>query len=280
MTRIGIIAGNGQFPLLFVKAAREKGYGVYVAAIVDEADPSLADVADQLIWMHLGQVKKLLGFFRRHDVTDTVLVGGIRKTRIFSDIKPDLKAVMFLASLRHTHDDGLLGACARFLEKEGITVRSSTFLMPGILAGEGCWTRLKPSKANWADIRVGFKLAKEIGRLDIGQCLVIGGGSVLAVEAIDGTDATILRGGALARGDAVVIKTSKPNQDMRFDVPAVGLKTLEIMQKAGIRVLVVEAGRSVVFDRDAMVTMADRQGMIIVALSEDDASDAQRGQKN
>ncbi|GAB6097879.1 UDP-2,3-diacylglucosamine diphosphatase LpxI [Desulfatiferula olefinivorans] len=276
MTRIGIIAGNGQFPLLFAQAAREKGYGVFVAAIAGEADPALEQAADQLIWMHLGQVKKLLGFFRRHGITDTVLVGGIRKTRIFSDIKPDLKAVMLLASLRHTHDDGLLGACARFLEKEGVTVRSSTFLLPGILAEEGCWTRLNPTRANWADIRVGFRLAKEIGRLDIGQCLVIGGGSVLAVEAVDGTDATILRGGTLARGDAVVVKVSKPNQDMRFDVPAVGLKTLETMQAAGIRVLVVEAGRSVVFDRDAMVALADHTGMIIVALSEDEAPDAQK----
>jgi UDP-2,3-diacylglucosamine hydrolase len=268
MTRIGVIAGNGQFPLLFSRAAKENGYEVCVAAIRHEADPALADVADHMIWLHLGQVKKLLRFFRDHDVKDTVLVGGVRKTRIFSDIKPDLKAIALLASLRHTHDDGLLGACADFLEKEGVTVQSSTFLLPGILAEEGCWTRLKPSKAQRADIRVGFNLAKEIGRLDIGQCLVMGGGSVLAVEAVDGTDATIRRGASLAKDDAVVIKVSKPHQDMRFDVPAVGLRTLKTMQEAGASVLVIEAGKSVVFDRDEMIAYANRTNMIILAVDE------------
>lgn len=268
MTRIGIIAGNGQFPLLFCRAAREKGYDVFVAAVRNEADESIESLAQGVLWFHLGQVKKLLSFFRQHEVKDTVLVGGIKKTRIFSDIKPDLKALMLLASLKHTHDDGLLGACADFLEKEGITVRSSTFLLPGILAEEGCWTRLKPGKGHWADIRVGFTLAKEIGRLDIGQCLVMGGGSVLAVEAIDGTDATIRRGGSLAKGDAVVIKVSKPNQDMRFDVPAVGLTTLETMMEAGVRVLVIEAGKSVVFNKKEMIDFADQQGMIVLALDD------------
>lgn len=270
MTRIGIIAGNGQFPFLFCKAAKEKGYDVFVAAIRNEADESIETLADGVLWFHLGQVKKLLAFFRDHGVTDTVLVGGIKKTRIFSDIKPDLKAIMLLASLKHTHDDGLLGSCAAFLEKEGITVRSSTFLLPGILAEEGCWTSLKPNKGQWADIRIGFKLAKEIGRLDIGQCLVMGGGSVLAVEAIDGTDATIRRGGSLGKGDAVVIKVSKPNQDMRFDVPAVGLKTLETMHEAGATVLVVEAGKSVVFDKQNMVDYANQHGMIVLAVSDVD----------
>lgn len=268
MNRIGIIAGNGQFPLLFCRAAREKGYEVFVAAIRNEADETIEQLAHGTLWFHLGQVKKLLAFFKEHQVKDTVLVGGIKKTRIFSDIKPDLKAIMLLASLKHTHDDGLIGACADFLEKEGITVRSSTFLLPGILAVEGCWTRLKPNKGHMNDIRIGFRLAKEIGRLDIGQCLVVGGGSVLAVEAIDGTDATIRRGGSLAKGDAVVIKVSKPNQDMRFDVPAVGVKTLETMQEAGVRLLVVEAGRSVVFDKEEMVDYANRNDMVILAVDE------------
>lgn len=270
MTRIGIIAGNGQFPLLFCKAAKDKGYSVFVAAILNEADELIESLADGVLWFHLGQVKKLLTFFREHDVKDTVLVGGIKKTRIFSDIKPDLKAVMLLASLKHTHDDGLLGACASFLEKEGITVRSSTFLLPGILSEKGCWTKKNPNKGHMADIRLGFRLAKEIGRLDIGQCLVVGGGSVLAVEAVDGTDATIRRGGSLSKGDAVVVKVSKPNQDMRFDVPAVGLTTLETMLEVGVKVLVVEAGKSVVFDKKNMVDFADDHGMIILALDDAD----------
>lgn len=265
---IGIIAGNGQFPLLFLKAAKAKGYKVFVVALCQEADPSIEHHADGILWLHLGQVKKLLRFFRDHGVTDTVMVGGVKKTRIFSDIKPDLKAVMLLASLKHTHDDGLLGACAAFLEKEGIRVQSSTFLLPGILAGAGCWTRKKPGKAHLADIQAGFRLAKEIGRLDIGQCIVMGGGSVLAVEAIDGTDATIRRGAMLGKGDAVVIKVSKPNQDMRFDVPAVGLKTLETMHETGASVLVIEADKAVVFDKKEMIAYADQHNMVIVALDE------------
>ncbi|MBU1171050.1 MAG: UDP-2,3-diacylglucosamine diphosphatase LpxI [Proteobacteria bacterium] len=266
--KIGIIAGNGQFPLLFSKAARAKGYDVHVAAIRQEADEILEHIAHSIKWLHLGQVKKLLSFFREHGVRDVVMVGGIRKTRIFSDIKPDMKAVMLLASMKHTHDDGVLGIFADFLEKEGLRVCSSTFLLPELLAEAGVWTRMKPGKAHMTDIRAGFSLAKEIGRLDIGQCIVMGGGSVLAVEAIDGTDATIRRGAMLGKGDAVVIKVSKPNQDMRFDVPAVGLKTLETMHDSGATVLVIEAGKAIVFDKEEMVAYADQHNIAILALGE------------
>lgn len=195
-----------------------------------------------------------------------VMIGGIKKTRIFSDIKPDIKAVIFLARLKHTHDDGLLGALAKFFEKEGITVQSSTFLIPGILAESGCWTKKKPDRDQLKDIDTGWTLAKEIGRLDVGQCLVIGGGSVLAVEAIDGTDATIKRGGSLGNGKAVVVKVSKPNQDMRFDVPAVGLDTIKNMYESGVTTLVIEAGKAVVFNKEEMVTYADKKGISIVAM--------------
>jgi DUF1009 family protein len=263
---VGLIAGNGQFPLLFARAARERGHDVYAAAIRNEADPAIETIARETAWLHLGQVGKLLSFFKKNQVRETVMVGGIRKTRIFSDIKPDIKAVMLLATMRHTHDDGVLRKFADYLEKEGVMVKSSTELVPEILAVKGCWTKCTPSKAQLADIQAGFDLAKEIGRLDIGQCIVMGGGSVLAVEAIDGTDATIKRGGALGKGDAVVIKVSKPTQDMRFDVPAVGIGTLETMREAGVSVLVIEAGRTVVFDRKEMVAFADRHGMVIMAV--------------
>jgi len=265
---IGLIAGNGQFPILFAKAASAEGHKVFTAAIRNEADESIESITCETQWIHLGQIGKLLSFFKKNHVRETVMVGGIKKTRIFSDIKPDIKAVMLLATMRHTHDDGVLRIFADFLEKEGIMVRSSTDLVPDILAQEGCWTRTKPSKAQLADIRVGFGLAKEIGRLDIGQCIVMGGGSVLAVEAIDGTDATIRRGGVLGKGDAVVIKVSKPNQDMRFDVPAVGLKTLETMLEVGATVLVIEAGKTVVFNKKEMVDFADSHKMVITAMNE------------
>ena len=264
--KVGIIAGNGQFPLLFSRAARKRGYRVFVAAIEGEADPELSSCCDELVWLHIGQVKKLLKFFRFHGVEDAVLVGGVKKTHIFRDIKPDTKALAFLARMRHTHDDTLLSAFATLLEKEGIVVRPSTFLVPEILAEAGVWTRKGLSFSQKRDLETGWRIAKEVGRLDVGQCLVMEKGSVLAVEAIDGTDATIRRGGSLGDGSALLIKVSKPTQDMRFDVPAVGLQTLQTMQASGVTALVMEAGCAVVFDRAEMVSFADAHKMTIVAV--------------
>jgi len=217
--KIGLIAGSGQFPILFSEAARKKGYVVYAVAYIKEADPKLEEYVEAIRWVYVGQVKKLLQFFKRNGIHETVFLGGITKTRLFSNLRSDTKAIAFLAGLKHTHDDGILRGFADLLEKDGIKVQPSIFLLPEILAEEGCWTKRKPSKSEKADIEMGWGLAKEIGRLDIGQCIVIGGGSVLAVEAIDGTDATIRRGGPLGKDTAVVIKVCKPNQDLRFDIP-------------------------------------------------------------
>ncbi len=266
-TPIGLIAGNGQFPLIFAKAAREKGYAVYAAAYLKEADPALADHVDGIEWLHLGQVGRLIKFLKKHDARQAVMMGGIRKTRMFTDIRPDIKAIAIIAGMRHTHDDGVLRAFAGALEKEGIRVRSATFLLPDLLAPEGCWTRRKPSRSEQGDIDLGWRLAKEIGRLDIGQCVVVSGGTALAVEAIDGTDATIRRGGGLGDGGAVVVKICKPNQDERFDVPAIGTETIRTMAESGAGVLAVEAGRAVVFDRLEMIGLADRHRISIVALN-------------
>ena len=197
------------------------------------------------------------------------MMGAVKKIRMFSNFRPDLKAVSALAKIEHTHDDGVLSAFARMLEKEGIKVRAATFLLPSLLAQEGCWTKKKPSKSEWNDIHLGWHLAKEVGRLDIGQCVVVGGGSVLAVEAIDGTDATIKRGGELGKDTAVVIKVCKPNQDQRFDIPAIGAQTIKIMHDYGVNVLAIEAGKAVVFDRDEMIHHANEFGISIVALKSD-----------
>ncbi|HSO19762.1 MAG TPA: UDP-2,3-diacylglucosamine diphosphatase LpxI, partial [Desulfosarcina sp.] len=193
--KIGLIAGSGQFPMLFCRAAADRGFHIYTAAYVNEADPELASLATKLQWMHLGQVKRLIKFFKQNDVSHAVMLGAIRKTRIFSDVKPDMKAIAIIAGMRHTHDDAVMRAFADSLEKEGITIEPSTFLLPELLADKGVWTRRKPSRAEKKDSAMGFAIAREIGRLDIGQSVVVGGGSVLAVEAIDGTDATIERGG-------------------------------------------------------------------------------------
>ncbi len=264
--RIGIIAGSGNFPLIFSKAAKTAGFDVYAAAYVNEADPVLKEHVKAIEWLHLGQVRRLIKFFKKNGITEAVMIGAIKKTRMFTDVKPDTKAIAIIAGLAVTHDDGIMRAFADALEKEGIMIRESTFLLPDLLAEKGCMTKRKPGRSEKADIDLGLNLAREIGRLDIGQCVVVGGGSVLAVEAIDGTDATIARGGKLGRGEAVVVKVCKPNQDFRFDIPAIGVETIRTMKEAEVRVLAVEAGKAVVFDREQMVSLADKFNISIVAL--------------
>ncbi|RPJ11131.1 MAG: LpxI family protein [Desulfobacteraceae bacterium] len=265
--KIGLIAGSGQFPIIFSKKAVLEGLSVYAAAFVNEAEQTLKEHVEVIEWMHLGQIKRVISFFKKNGITEAVMLGAIKKTRMFSDVRPDIKAISLLARMKSTHDDGILSAFAGLLEKEGIIIKSSTFLLPGLLADEGCWTKRKPTKAEKADIDLGWHIAKEIGRLDIGQCVIVCGGSVLAVEAIDGTDATIRRGGKLGNGDAVMVKVCKPNQDTRFDMPAVGSQTIKTMHESGINLLAVEAQKAVVFDKEEMVMLADRFGVSIVAIS-------------
>jgi len=266
--KIGLIAGSGQFPIIFCKRAKANGFRVHVAAIINETDLKIEEIADNMEWLHLGQIKRLIKYFKKNHITETVMMGAIQKTSLFKDLKPDMKAISLIAGMRHTHDDGILRAFADILEKNGIVVRPSTFLLPDLIAKKGCWTKRKPSRAEKIDIKIGWHVAKEIGRLDIGQCVVVGGGSILAVEAIDGTDATILRGGKLGRGDAVVVKVCKPIQDERFDVPAVGVQTITSMQESGSNLLVVEADKTVVFDKEEMIALADQMGIGIVAIDQ------------
>jgi UDP-2,3-diacylglucosamine hydrolase len=268
--RIGLIAGSGQFPVIFARAAVEKGWRIHAAAYKNETDPILGQYVSSLEWFYVGQIKKIINYFRSHRVTQAVMMGAISKPKMFTHIRPDAKAIAMIAGMRHTNDDALLRRFADILQEEGIYIKSSTFLLPEMLAPAGVWTRRQPSKKERKDIELGWSVAKEIGRLDIGQCIVIRDGSVLAVEAIEGTDATISRGGKLGRGRAVVVKVCKPNQDMRFDVPAVGIQTVETMHAAGVQTLSVEAGKAVVFDRPDMIKLADKYKMSIVAIKEED----------
>ncbi len=264
--KIGIIAGSGQFPIIFSKAAKAKGYSVYAAAYIKEADPALKELVDGIEWLHLGQIKRLIKFFKKNSVREAVIIGAIRKTRMFTDVRPDTKAISIIARMKHTHDDGILSAFAAAIENEGIKICPSTFLLPELIAEAGVWTRRKPSRTEKKDIEIGWNIAKEIGRFDIGQCVVVAGGSVLAVEAVDGTDATIKRGAGLGKGDAVVVKVCKPEQDTRFDVPAIGVQTIETMHAAGAKTLVVEAGKAIVFDKQKMIELADQYRMSIIAM--------------
>lgn len=262
--KIGLIAGNGQFPILFSRIAVQKGFQIFTAAYVNEADEVLSQLSQKIQWLHLGQVKRLIRFFKQNRVDRAVMLGGVRKTKLFTDVKPDMKAIAIIAGMRDTHDDAVMRAFADSLEKEGIKIEPSTFLLPELLATRGIWSRRKPSRTEKKDIALGFTIAREIGRLDIGQSVVAGGGSILAVEAIDGTDATIERGGRLGDGETVLVKICKPNQDFRFDVPAVGVKTIETMHRHGVRTLAIEADKTLVFDREEMVCKADEYNISIV----------------
>ncbi len=268
--RIGLIAGGGDFPKLFLKKAMGKGYKVFVAAYINEADKNLKNYTDSIEWLRLGQINRLLKFFKKNNVDQAVMLGTIKKTRIFSDIRPDFKALSFFANIKQTHDDSILVSFANLLEKEGIKIKPSTFLLPELINKKGCWTKRKPSKTETQDIIAGWPIAKAIGKFDIGQCILVSNGSILAVEAIDGTDATILRGGALADKEAVVVKISKPDQDLRFDLPCSGCDTIETMHKAGASVLVVEAEKSISFDRGNMVILANKYNIAIQAMDDND----------
>ncbi len=270
--RIGLIAGGGPFPELFLKKAIEKGYKVFVVAYINEADQILKEIADSITWMHLGQISRLIKFFKKNMVKDAVMLGTIKKTRIFSDIKPDFKALAFFAKLKQTHDDSILTSFANLIEKHGIIVKPSTFLLPELINKKGCWTKRKPSKTETQDIIAGWPIAKQIGKFDVGQCIVVSNGAILAVEAIDGTDATILRGGNLADKETVVVKISKPNQDLRFDLPCTGCETIRIMHQAGASTLVLEAEKSISFDRESMILLADKHGICIQVMEDKDFS--------
>jgi len=263
---IGIIAGGGQFPLLFIDAAKKAGRRVVVVAHKGETDESVVQSADSVCWVKLGQLGKLISFFKEAGVGETVFLGTITKTRIFRDILPDLKGISLWNKIDRKQDDGILRAIAGVLEEEGIRVLESTLYLRHLLFPAGVLTRKKPSREQRRDIEFGWQNARAIGRLDIGQCVVVRDCTVLAVEAIDGTDATILRGGALAKEKAVVVKVKKPNQDFRFDLPATGLTTIESLQKVKGAVLAVEAGQSLMFDRELMIEQADKAGIVIVGV--------------
>ncbi len=265
---IGLIAGGGQFPLLFAEAARARGRRVVAIGHRNESFPELEQAVDTVCWVKLGQLGKIIGFFRQHGVEEAVFAGTITKTRIFRDVLPDLKAITLWNRIDARQDDAILRAVAGALEDEGIRILASTCFLDHLFFPKGLLTAKKLSGDQMEDIRFGWKIAREIGRLDIGQCVVVRERNVMAVEAIEGTDAAIRRGGELARSGAVVVKVKKPNQDFRFDLPATGIQTIETLATVRGSVLAVEAGQSLLFDREEMVRTADRLKISVVGLVE------------
>jgi len=261
---IGLIAGGGQFPLMVAESAKKKGRRVVAVAHKGETDPLLSEKCDEITWIKLGQLGRLIKTFKKSGAFKVLMAGSIHKKRMFENVIPDMKGLAFISKLAIFHDDGILRALADELGKEGIEIISSTAFLPELLAPSGCLTKKRPSSAEEEDIRFGWAIAKELGRLDIGQCVVVKRKTVLALEAIDGTDATILRGGSLAREKAVVVKLSKPNQDLRFDVPTIGLETLKAISLAKASVLAIESGKTLIFDKEEMIAFADKKGISIV----------------
>jgi len=274
MNKIGLIAGNGTFPIVFARAAKQKGMQVVAVAHEGETLPDLAQHVDAIFWIKVGQLGKLISIFKEQGVTDVLMAGGIKKTRLFGGGMPDLRAIAMLAKMIHKKDDSILRAVAKELESEGIIVRESTLYLDNIVASPGILTKRKPSKEEHQDIEFGWQMAKEIGRLDIGQTVVVKDQAVLAVEAIEGTDEAIRRGGLFCGQGAVVVKVCKPQQDLRFDLPAVGTQTIRAMADVKAACLAVEAGKTIILDREAVRSEADRAGITIVAIEQSSFSKA------
>jgi DUF1009 family protein len=264
--RLGLIAGNGRFPIIFADNAKKLGYQVSAVAHEGETDPELANHVDRIHWIKIGQLNKLIKAFKDDQVHQAVMLGGIKKTHVLTTVRPDFRALALAARLALWKDDDILREIARELEKEGIAICESTFGLEGILADEGPLTARVPSEKEWEDIRYGWEVAHDIGRLDIGQCIVVKDRVIVAVEAVEGTDEAIKRGGQLAKDGAVVVKRCKPQQDMRFDLPAVGPRTIEIMASVNASVLAIEAGRTIILDRELTLKKAKSARIAVVGI--------------
>ena len=274
--RIGIIAGNGKFPLLVLDAARSAGYEVVVVAIKEEAFPEIEDHgAASVHWLSLGELSKLIDTFKREGVQRAVMAGQVKHKQIFSAIKPDWRLARLLFSLTTRNTDSLLGAVAKVLAEEGITLGNSTALLEPLLVKAGTLTRRAPTEQERKNIEYGRGVARHLAQHDIGQTVVIAETACVAVEAMEGTDATIERAGRIMgslHGDAstlsralTVVKIAKPNQDMRFDVPVIGVKTIEVMQAAGASCLALDAGKCLLLDGEKILDAANEAGIAVVA---------------
>ncbi len=262
----GLIAGNGQFPFLVLEAARDQGIEMTVIAIREEASPELEKAAKRLHWVSLGELSRTLELLHQEGVTRAVMAGQVKHNKIFSSIRPDWKLAKLLLSLPLKNTDSLIGAVARVLESEGVQLVDSTSFLKPLVPAPGVLTRRAPDARESEDISYGREIARQIAGLDLGQTVVIRDRACVAVEAMEGTDETIERAGRIAEGNSLVmVKVSKPRQDMRFDVPVIGMKTVEVMQRCRVTALGMDAGRTLLFDRARVIAAADAAGIAIEA---------------
>ena len=262
---LGIIAGNGVYPRLLADAARKAGVKkIVAAAFTGETDPVLAKHADLIEWMRVGQLNRLLKFFDQNKVHHAIMAGQIAPKNLF-DVRPDLKALLLLGKLKQRNAESIFAAIADELARMDVDLLPATTFLEDSLATAGLIAGAKLSRQEEEDVDLGWTVAKEIARLDIGQTVIVKNGTVVAVEAFEGTNEAIRRGGALAREGAVMVKVAKPNQDMRFDAPVIGVETIRVAAEAKLRVIAIEAGKTLLLERDVFVDLADRSKISIVA---------------
>ncbi len=265
MKTLGLIAGTGELPALVAEEARAKGYKVIAVALEPLADKNLDRHVDEVRRISVGKLGEIINFLKKGGAKEAVMAGKVPKSLLYkSKIIPDLRAVKLLFTLKDKSDDSILLAVAKELEKDGIKLLNTTDFSSGLMTPEGILTEENLSENEWKDVAFGWKIAKEMGRLDIGQTVVVKDQAVMAIEAIEGTDEAILRGGKLSGEGAVVIKVAKPKQDLRFDVPVVGMNTLKSIIEVNARVLAVESGKSILLRREKMIKEADEAGISIV----------------
>ncbi len=278
--RIGLMAGWGRYPLLVVEALRRQGSEVFCLGVVGHADPKLAEICRDFQWSGLGRFGAAIRYFKRHAVTDVIMAGKIHKVVLFQPWMivrnmPDLRTIRmfiphFLTHKKDNKDDTLLGAIVQEFAREGMRFGRPTDYAAELLVGKGQLTRRGPSDRQWRDIHFGWKLAKEMGRLDVGQSVVVKDQAAMAIEAVEGTDECIRRAGLLCRaGGFSVVKVAKPQQDMRYDVPTVGMHTVENIATAGGQILAIEAARTILLDGAEVIDFADRHGLVIVAIEDE-----------
>jgi DUF1009 family protein len=262
--KFGIIAGNGFYPRCLADAARKAGVAeIVAAAFTNETDPTLEKHVDIIEWMRVGQLGRLLKFFRTHEIRHAIMAGQIAPKNLF-DLQPDVKALLLIAKLKQRNAESIFTAIADELAKAGIELLPATTFLDDSLIQSGLIAGPKLSRREEEDVDLGFKIAKEIARLDIGQTVIVKSGTVLAAEAFEGTNEAIKRGGTLAREGAIMIKVAKPNQDMRFDVPVIGLETIQVAADAKLRVIAVEAGKTLLLEKRKVIEMAEKARISIV----------------